>query len=83
MQKQSSQIMESMGKGLTQATTKDQKRVMLMMMKKKMKAEQLQKDTAASGDPFITYGFGLIAYRNTLFNLAMAFVLFSVIAIPM
>ena len=39
MQKQSSQIMESMGKGLTQATTKDQKREMLMMMKKKMKAE--------------------------------------------
>ena len=54
-----------------------------MLNKRKAKEEQLQKDTKESGDPFVRYGFGLIAYRNTLFNLAMAFVLFSLLAVPM
>jgi len=78
------QLKESFLDNLDQANaTKEQKRLLLMINKRKVKEEQLQKDTAESGDPFVRYGFGLIAYRNTLFNLMMAFVVFSLLAWPM
>jgi hypothetical protein len=56
---------------------------MLMLNKRKEKEAQLEKDSAESGDPYFRYGFGLIAYRNTLFNLCVAFAVFSLLAWPM
>ena len=54
----------------------------MMLNKMKEKERQQQKDTAETGDPYYMYGFGLLAYRNTLFTLCMAFVAFSILALP-
>jgi len=42
----------------------------------------LKKDIEYFGDPFQTYGFGLVAYRSTIKKLGWVFALFSIIALP-
>jgi len=34
-------------------------------------------------DPYLMYGFGLIAYRGTLFSLAIFFACMSILVAPM
>jgi len=53
-----------------------------MLQKKKAKDEQFKKDIGEDGDPLYRYGFGLIVYRNTLLNLALAFLVFTLLACP-
>ena len=54
------------------------------MKKKKEEVDKMRaKDEETIGDPFLTYGFGLIAYKNTLFILFVAFSLFSIIIYPL
>ncbi len=33
-------------------------------------------------DPLMQYGYGIVAYRNTLFTMILAFLVFTVLAIP-
>jgi len=33
-------------------------------------------------DPLMQYGYGIVAYRNTLFTMVLAFIVFTVLAIP-
>jgi hypothetical protein len=33
-------------------------------------------------DPLMRYGYGIVAYRNTLFTMILAFLVFTVLAIP-
>lgn len=35
-----------------------------------------------AGDPLMQYGYGIVAYRNTLFTLVLAFALFTLLATP-
>lgn len=51
---------------------------------KKKEADILKKkDIQQLGDPYLIYGFGLIAYRNTLFILSMAFIFFTILSLPL
>ena len=54
-----------------------------MRLKKKEADLLKKKDVQQLGDPYLIYGFGLIAYRNTLFILSMAFIFFTVLALPL
>jgi hypothetical protein len=36
----------------------------------------------ADSDPILTYGFGINAYLNTMYELGLVFLLFSIISIP-
>ena len=57
-----------------------------MVNKRKEKQDKMKEEEALKGgdkkDPYFRYGFGLIAYRNTLWNLTMAFVVFTILALP-
>ena len=53
-------------------------------MKKLIKLKLEQETPHDDGDPYEhRYGFGLLAYRNTLFILMVAFTLFSILAYPL
>jgi len=39
-------------------------------------------NSVLSGDPLMQYGYGIVAYRNTLFTMILAFVVFTVLAVP-
>ena len=53
-----------------------------MKNKDKERRAELKQDIEYFGDPFQTYGFGLVAYRMTIFKLAAAFLIFSVLSFP-
>jgi hypothetical protein len=53
-----------------------------MQKKKKERDELIKSDIENIGDPFLSMGYGLIAYRTTMFNLAMAFIAFSIFTYP-
>lgn len=44
--------------------------------------KELKKDIEHFGDPFQTYGFGLVAYRMTITRLARVFLFFAIISLP-
>jgi hypothetical protein len=44
--------------------------------------KDLKKDIEHFGDPFQTYGFGLVAYRMTISRLASVFIFFTIISLP-
>jgi hypothetical protein len=52
---------------------------------KKMTPKKIEEDLHEheEKDTFLSLGFGLIAYRNTLLTLAMTFIIFSLIVYPM
>jgi len=70
-----------LGKIGKMAMTKEQRKL------NRIKEMQQEKDKLASAieqgqDPFNTLGFGLIAYRNTLYSLFVVFLLCSLITYP-
>mmetsp|Transcript_8384 Transcript_8384/g.14010 ORF Transcript_8384/g.14010 Transcript_8384/m.14010 type:complete len:683 (+) Transcript_8384:250-2298(+) len=57
----------------------------IKMLKRKQKKRELQQrnlKNKVEKDPFTIYGFGLIAYRNTLFSVCMVFAILSLIMYP-
>ena len=53
-------------------------------MQKMIKLRLEQETDHDDGDPYVhRYGFGLLAYRNTLFILFVAFSLLSLLAYPL
>ena len=40
------------------------------------------KNVELAGDPLMQYGYGIVAYRNTLFTMILAFIVFSVLVVP-
>lgn len=61
---------------------REKNRLKVMLKKKKEREDEQLKSSASGEDPFYVYGFGLVAYRNSLFILAVAFAVFSLLAIP-
>lgn len=57
------------------------------MIKLRQMYEEKHKEEKAlvekSGDAFLNFGFGIMSYRNTIFNLALLFLLFSIISYPL
>ena len=60
----------------------DFKRHEAMVNKDTERRAELEEDIAHFGDPFQTYGFGLVAYRETIYKLAVTFIIFSVLSFP-
>ena len=42
----------------------------------------MSQNAAVTGDPLMEYGYGIVAYRNTLFTMILAFAVFTVLAVP-
>ena len=61
--------------------TKEQKKMKRLRERKKIQDAQKQIDDDGK-DPYLSLGYGLIAYRKTLFAMSMAYVLFSLFAYP-
>jgi hypothetical protein len=53
-----------------------------MQAKKKERDAQIKKDMDVTGDPYLSLGFGLIAYRNTLFTLGMGLLVMGFLTLP-
>ena len=55
----------------------------ILKLQQSMKERELQrKKDLQNKDPYLSLGFGLIAYRSTLFSLSVGFVLMSMILYP-
>lgn len=54
-----------------------------MQAKKKERDDLIKSDIEHIGDPYLSMGFGLIAYRTTMYSLATAFIAFSIFTYPM
>jgi hypothetical protein len=70
--------MNSLGAGKLSA---EQRKLMKLQQTSKERALQRKKDLQ-NKDPYLSLGFGLIAYRRTLFSLSVAFALMSLIIYP-
>jgi len=60
----------------------ENKRLDEMRNREEDRKKELKKDVKHFGDPFLTYGFGLVAYRMAIHKLAAIMTLFSVLSLP-
>lgn len=66
------------------ALTKEQKKLKLLQKKQEAKREERLKDleNAQDSDPFSWLGFGLMAYRHTIWTLFALFFILSILVYP-
>lgn len=50
---------------------------------KKMREEREKEENNDGGDPFLSFGFGIMSYRNTILNLCILFFIFTIITWPL
>ena len=85
---------ESQKDKMDQATTPEARKILRMQEKKAEKQNKLKKAKSKQSmrkkvadddvvDPYLSLGFGLIAYRSTLWSLACTFAFMSMIAFPL
>lgn len=61
--------------------SKEQKKMQRLRERKKIQDAQKQIDDDGK-DPYLSLGYGLIAYRKTLLAMSIAYILFSIISYP-